>query len=393
MCIRDRLGDAAWQTVRQRAAGAALDLHLGLPATAVELHSLPWELLHDGQEFLCLDTQQPVNLLRIVRNTTSMMSPLPVPVRVLFVLAGDFSDTALQEGASFLALLRHLRTRDNLGINSRVLVKTSLPALKDAIQSFQPSVIHLITPAAFDSAGQPFISLPDRFNRATMQRHRAADLVKAVRDAFLGAPLPLMSLHLGSPRADVAPLLATSLVAEGVPIVAVLAGDLSNYATRLFARGAYEALLSGQSLAAACAEGRRAFRQMGISPQAWSGPLLVASATSPLTPIFADANLAQQLAGLDLQYRQSSSIFCDRFQLWDSATAAFLARGGPRAAVRPNRPAVLAVGVTEPDPGVGAPRYGQSRFLEEVGRYPRLFYKTSAARQRSRGESGGGRIS
>ncbi|WP_423223607.1 hypothetical protein [Candidatus Amarolinea aalborgensis] len=53
------LGDAVWQTVRLLAAGAPLDVRLSLPAAAAELHTLPWELLHDGQEFLCLDTQQP----------------------------------------------------------------------------------------------------------------------------------------------------------------------------------------------------------------------------------------------------------------------------------------------------------------------------------------------
>jgi len=355
------LGDALWQTVRQQAAGAPLDLQLALPAAAVELQRLPWELLHDGQEFLCLNTQQPVNLLRLVSNSTSVISPLPAPARVLFVLSGDFSDIALQDGASFLALLRHLRTPDNLGINSRLLLKASLPALKSAVQNFQPAVLHLIVPASLDAADQPCIHLPDRFNRAAMQLHNAFDLVKAVREASVGSALPLMSLHLSAPRADLAPLLATRLVAEGVPLVAVLAGDLSNYAARLFARGAYEALLSGQSLAAACAEGRRAFRQMGISPQAWAAPLLVASAASPLTPVFANPTLARQLADLDLQYRQSNSIFCDRFQLWDSATAAFLGRGSPRT--------VLAVEVTEPDQGVVAPRFGKTRFLEELARY------------------------
>ena len=371
------LGDALWQTVRLQAAGAPLDVHLSLPAAAAELHSLPWELLHDGQEFLCLDTQQPVNLLRVVREASGQMAPLAAPVRVLFVLAGDFSDATLQDGASFLALLRHLRTPDNLGISSRVLVKASLPAVKEAVQSFQPGVVHLIAPAGgstetsassveplagvLDGAGQPWIALPDRFNRATMQRHSASVLVKTIREACVGATLPLLSLHLSAPRADIAPLFAAGLVAAGAPLAAVLAGDLSNYAARLFARGAYEALLSGQSLAAACAEGRRAFRQMGISAQAWAGPLLVASAASPLTPVFADPALARQLADLDLQYRQSNSIFCDRFQLWDSATAAFLARAA--------RTTVLAVEVTEPDQGVVAPRFGKTRFLEELARY------------------------
>lgn len=365
------LGDAVWQSVRQQAAGAALDLHLALPTAAPELHRLPWELLHNGQEFLCLDTQQPTNLLRTLRLPAGggVMTPLPVPVRVLFVLGGDFGDAALQEGAGFLALLRHLRTPDNLSINSRVLVKASLTALKDGVQSFQPSVIHLIASATLDGAGQPRISLPDRFNRAAVQQHSALDLVRTLREACPGASLPLLSLHLGAARAEVAPLLATRLVAEGVPLVAVLAGDLSNYAARLFARGAYEALLSGQSLAVACADGRRAFRQMGISPQAWAGPLLVANAASSLTPVFADASLARQLADLDLQYRQSNSIFCDRFQLWDSATAAFLGRGGARIAARPDRRTVLAVEVTEPDQGLVAPRFGKTRFLEELARH------------------------
>lgn len=355
------LGDVVWQPVRLLAAGAPLDVRLSLPAAAAELHTLPWELLHDGQEFLCLDTQQPVNLLRIVREANGQMAPLTAPVRVLFVLAGDFSDATLQDGASFLALLRHLRTPDNLGISSRVLVKASLPAVKEAVQSFQPGVVHLIAPAGLDSAGQPWIALPDRFNRATMQRHSAPVLATAIRDASARSTVPLLSLHLSAPRADIAPLLAARLAAEGAPLVAVLAGDLSNYAARLFARGAYEALLSGQSLAAACAEGRRAFRQMGISSQAWAGPLLVASAASPLAPVFADPALARQLADLDLQYRQSNSIFCDRFQLWDSATAAFLARAA--------RTTVLAVEVTEPDQGVVAPRFGKTRFLEELARY------------------------
>lgn len=364
------IGDSVWRSVRQQTAGASLDLHLTLPTTAAELHALPWELLHDGHEFLCLDTQQPTNLLRTLRLPAGgVMAPLSAPVRVLFVLGGDFGDAALQEGASFLALLRHLRTPDNLGITSRVLVKSSLPALKDAVQNFQPGVIHLITQAGLDAAGQPFIVLPDRINRAIMQRHDAADLVRMARDANPGAGLPLMSLHLGGGRSDVGPLLAVRLVAEGAPLVAVLVGDLGNYAARLFARGAYEALLSGQSLDAACAEGRRAFRQMGISTQAWAGPLLVANAASPLAPVFANAGQARQIASLDLQYRQSSSIFCDRFQLWDSATAAFLGRSGPRFAMRPDRRTVLAVEVTEPDQGLVAPRFGKTRFLEELARY------------------------
>lgn len=73
------LGDAVWQSVRQQATGAALNLHLALPTAAPELHRLPWELLHNGQEFLCLDTQQPTNLLRTLRLPAGggVMTPLP----------------------------------------------------------------------------------------------------------------------------------------------------------------------------------------------------------------------------------------------------------------------------------------------------------------------------
>lgn len=361
------LGNAHWAAVQQAAAGVPLDLHLCLPAAALDLHRLAWELLHDGREFLCLDVQQPVNLMRIVSQTTAALTPLPAPVRALFVLASDLDDAALQEGASFLVFLRHVRTPQNHSIVSRVLVKASLFALKDAVQTFQPTVVHLIAPAACDAAGQPLLSLPDRFNRALWQHHRALDLANALRDA--AGNVPPLSLHLGSGRADVAPVFAAQLIAAGVPLTAILSGSLSNYAARLFARGAYEALLSGQSLSAACADGRRAFRQMGISAEAWAGPILVASDASSLIPVFADPALTQQLADLDMQYRQSNNVFCDRFQLWEQATASFLARGAARPGAVASRRTVMAVEVTEPDQGIVAPRYGKTRFLEELARY------------------------
>src|ERR1700760_573508 len=51
---------------------------------------------------------------------------------------------------------------------------------------------------------------------------------------------------------------AAALVSAGVPMVVGMSGEVADSACRLFTRRFYEALLQGESVAAATAEGRRA---------------------------------------------------------------------------------------------------------------------------------------
>ncbi|MFN2111433.1 MAG: CHAT domain-containing protein, partial [Anaerolineae bacterium] len=119
-------------------------LVLSLHPDVASLWRLPWEYLHDGDKFVCLDgamrlSRLPEDLLELSPRAT------PSPLRVLFVIAAPEDQKALDVERELTvmqdALEEHVRAR-NLVMD--VLDEATLPALQDACNRQNYHVIHYI---------------------------------------------------------------------------------------------------------------------------------------------------------------------------------------------------------------------------------------------------------
>ena len=119
-------------------------LVLSLHPDVASLWRLPWEYLHDGDKFVCLDgdmrlSRLPEDLLELSPRAT------PPPLRVLFVIAAPDDQKALDVERELTVMQDALEDHVRAGnLVMEVLDEATLPALQSACSRQSYHIVHYI---------------------------------------------------------------------------------------------------------------------------------------------------------------------------------------------------------------------------------------------------------
>ncbi|WP_214107919.1 CHAT domain-containing protein [Acrocarpospora catenulata] len=291
----DALLRPAWGEITQLdqvRAARGVELALRLPEG---LQPFRWESMHDGRQPLAATDL----LVAFTRTLPANREPRPAAgaLRVLFASGTLFTDPVIRPGAMFLGLARECES-GGLAI-TRLDDGVTLDRLAQRYATFRPDLVHLVAHGRLDERGEPMIQLAG-------QDVSAAQLVDALRPE---PPLAvvLSSCHsaadgritAGGPERTSS--IARALIAAGVPLVAAMAGEISEQACRMFSRLMTRSLLAGQEVAEAVAHGRRAALLAGPVARDrfdWAMPVLYAAQTVPAGFRAVDPGPAQRVREL-----------------------------------------------------------------------------------------------
>ncbi len=360
------LGDAGWDSIRARAGASPIELVLSWSPELILFTRLPWELMR-GTGRSGLETflaAERVAFTRILRPRRKQVCHFRSPLRVLFVVAGPLGDPEIRAGAEYLCLLRRLR-RQHLCLIDRLLVDPSGERMQREIDEFRPDVVHFIGHGEVRS-GRAFLRLASEEPGEPSRPVGAEVLETHLRgDGELPGAVIFNACHTGAALQNrFATPLAAELVGRGVPVAVGMGGRIGDRACRLFARRFYEALASGESIALATAEGRRAAFQDG-SPDPlrsvdWARPALFMRDGVTVTTAATDTDdeSPHQIAARFRLGADRSPGFCDRLDF-------IRAYRGLTAAKRAARHTILCVEV-DTRPAERGDRFGRSRLIREL---------------------------
>lgn len=115
---------------------------LSLSADATALWQLPWEYLHDGEQFLCLGSAMP--LVRLPASLSELQPAVaPLPLRVLLVIAAPEDQEPLDVEREIAVIQDALHEPLHTGqMHLHILHEGTLPALQAALAEAPYHVIH-----------------------------------------------------------------------------------------------------------------------------------------------------------------------------------------------------------------------------------------------------------
>ena len=368
------LGTTLWSVVLQHAGpDAPVELSLGWPADDLALSRLPWELMYGPGGFLAAHPKRAIAITRSPLPAGSAPRGAPtrelrVRPRVLFVVGASLTDPAIQAGAEYLGLLRHLGSTGAV-LASRVIIDATPQRVTDVVKSFAPSIVHFITHGRLDADGRGRLTLFSDVFRGLPQELVAEQVVALLGTGDSRPSVVVLNACETAGAADpTLPALSTPLAAElvqaGMSVVVGHTGRITDRACRLFTRRFYEALLEGQSLPLATAEGRRTARAIGADPASsiqWAMPALLLAHDVVPTAVLEDVERVGQIARRAARCLtiNNPTAFCGRTECLDEFGAMVSDRS-----TMPVR--LLAYEVAEREAGMATPRYGKTRLLQEV---------------------------
>jgi tetratricopeptide (TPR) repeat protein len=276
-------GDVGEAYARQLAASdGSLPLILRIDQqTAQPLTRLPWELLHDGREFLALNPRTPVSRLPY-GVALREVGAAPGTLRLLVVVANpddlpdEFRLDVEAERETILAATEKLQREGRLGVD--FLEDASLEAIEDALADTHYHILHVTGHGDFDRQQKYGVLLLEDEDGST-QRVMGPELVKALggsglRLIVLSACRTATAAHRAAYR-DLGSQLAASFPASltmQYPVADVAATD--------FAEKLYRAVCRGDDLHTAVARARKALLTERSGPAAFATP--VAYVSDPL---------------------------------------------------------------------------------------------------------------
>ncbi len=281
----------ARQLARQEDRGLRIKLKL---SEAPELSLLPWEVLHDGREFLALSKHSPV--LRYV-DVPAPIRELPVdpPVNILAVVSDPVDQVRLDVGLETKRIREAIKPRVQKGLlHFKVLAKATLAELQRELRRNTYHVLHFVGHGTFtESTGQgALLFLKEEGDDSS--RVDASRLA-----AVLGDHRSLRLVMLNSCKGARASIrnpfasLAVELVRRNLPAVVAMQHDISDEAAIRFGGSFYAALSDGCAVDTAVAEARKAVYLSGNDSE-WATPALFARATR--TDLFDPQALARHAA-------------------------------------------------------------------------------------------------
>jgi hypothetical protein len=283
--------------------GQQARLTLALDNNATELWRLPWEVLHDGHEFLSLGhrflfSRQPLGIPRLYQ------TPALPPLRVLVVIAtapaaGD-ADVQGEIGIIQAALQKPLREG-----KARVLLLdgATLSDIGESVRTFQPHVLQYVGRAKHDRRGSWSFLVLEMDNGQTQSVH-SGDLQKVLQPAQSLQVVSLSGCHSASAGdftafSDV----ALGLLQVGIPAILTMQSRLPADSGLTATEAFYDALAKGDTVAGAVHHARmslhRAEKETSVD---WAVPALYArdSGLRVLDPHAPARTASERIAALDI---------------------------------------------------------------------------------------------
>ncbi|HEV7669069.1 MAG TPA: SUMF1/EgtB/PvdO family nonheme iron enzyme [Thermoanaerobaculia bacterium] len=265
-----------WREVRTRWGLKKRDLRLRLHfERAGALAPLPWELLYDGERFLCLSADTPIVHHPEFSGSVPDCTVAP-PLQVLVVLPEPLRQPDLDVYGEFLEIREELAPAiKNGSIVVEILERPTFRGLMERLKADPP--VHALH---FAGHGEALPEFGD--GRLWFQqdgRIRNADPIPGfalapmlndakVRFVFINACEGGRSASIENPGN-----LAYRLLEAGIPAVLALRSPIGNQAAKKFARTFYHLLAKGCPLEESVAAGRQAL-QTGAFGLAWASPVL-----------------------------------------------------------------------------------------------------------------------
>ncbi len=366
------LGSELWTKIVAAATRRdEIELALTWPADS-KMNVLPWDVMHTTGPDAAFLAASGVQMTRRVAGTgddARRITHLPSPPKVLVVVASELGDPNIRAGAEYLGLLRALK-HVNKVLNTRLLIGATASDVSRAIQSFKPNVVHVIGHGKM-SDDRPVIAFrgePDKTMDDPVDAERLLGLLATEANLTLPglvvlnacAPTSAEEVSIGRP-------MAAELVARGIPVVVGMSGNVADQACRLFTRGFYTSLLSGDEIAQAAAKGRRAGILFGNydarSQIDWALPTLyMAEAIGPVSIdlTVTDPDQARLEAAQMFTRKPDYPVFCGRWSFF-AAYRNLVSNGGKQFLVIP----VDRRDATDSDQQ-SQPQYGSERLLQEL---------------------------
>lgn len=244
------------------------------------LQDLPWELLHDGTQFLALSTDTPIIRTLEAPQSIQALTVRP-PLRVLVVMASpsDYEPLDLEnEWRKLDAALTNVQATGLFVIER--LEQPTLGALQTRLANDEFHVLHFSGHGTFSGAPQmPALLFHDERGRG--QRVTAAELGALVGDRR-ALRLVVLNACEGAQAStrDAFGGIAQALIRQTVPAVIANQFSMTDEAAGMFSRVLYDALAKGMPVDGAVTEARKALFANRF-PDEWATPVLYARTSDP----------------------------------------------------------------------------------------------------------------
>jgi hypothetical protein len=282
--------DGLWQEL-QSGASERDPLRVRIDIVCLALTQLPWELMHDRQRALWLNSHVLLRRGRLaVPGENAKESNRKGPLRALLVVCNPRDQHLLadQELAMIGAALAHLPGR----VHTEVIDGPSLPELAAEIAHVRPHVLHFIghgmRAVAGDTGGLHFNAVQPADGNADQQQ-------RATEEAWILGPEEMHHLYdswtsrlvvfnacrqAHAPAAEFTDLIATCLDRGSSAVVAMQA-DIESPAAAQFSHALYQDLASARSIDAAITAVRNHLHMAEPNGPAWALPVLQCGVDDP----------------------------------------------------------------------------------------------------------------
>lgn len=231
---------------------------------ALQLFSLPWELLHDGQEFLVLSRRPLVRRLRVFRSAPAERL-IADPLRVLGVVISSRDLDVAKEIGVLETLKKTLE-----GFEVEILQQPPIETLRRRLEEGNFHVLHLMGHGGYDDTKEAWgLELGEMFWPAEALAEQICRNASQTRLVVLNACQSGRAMRNGHGAVDAG--VATALVARGVPAVIAMQAPISDRAAIVLAQGLYRRLAQGESTSAALGSARLDLRAAEARGEAMAG--------------------------------------------------------------------------------------------------------------------------
>jgi hypothetical protein len=250
-------------------------LTLAMHGNAAALWRLPWEYLHDSDDFLALHGR--FLLSRVPHGLGQMQPPpAPLPLRLLVVISAPDDqpplDTEEEIGVIQAALDEAVRAGR---VQVEYLDDATLPAIGDALRRCQPHVLHYTGHGKYDKQKKrSYLALEDDSGRT--KKAGIAELRPHLKDAK-DLRLVVLSGCQTARTSDVDAFsgVATGLLQENIPAVLAMQYSILDQSGIKLADAFYAALARGETPVQAIQHARLALWQFDEGPgYDWGVPAL-----------------------------------------------------------------------------------------------------------------------
>jgi tetratricopeptide (TPR) repeat protein len=253
-------------------------LEAGTPAAEMEtaresatlLLGLPWELLHNGNNFL-FQGAKPVRVRRRLPNTRVLdVQVVATPIRILLVTARPEDEACgyIDHRASALPLVETMESLGGL-VHIHVLAPPTLPALRDELDRARRAgepyhVVHFDGHGVYDRhAGLGGLCFEDPQDISKLEQRRHVTVYTNELGPLLSEhriPLVFLEACQTAQAEKASESVASELLKVGVASVVAMSHSVLVETARIFVEAFYEALARGARVGDAMLQGQRTLK-------------------------------------------------------------------------------------------------------------------------------------